>query len=69
MSNMTDMFNIASERPMLNILADTFMTATRTGAVRARDIRPKTVRRPRRRWLPLGHWWTDPPRYIDLDKL
>ena len=34
---------------MLTIFASSFMTATRTD--------PPAPPRPRRRWLPNGHWW------------
>ena len=42
---------------MLNIYARSFMTATRTGCVRMRDVPPARPAGRRRRWLPGGHWW------------
>lgn len=49
---------------MLGILAETFMTATRTNTVRLRPLPPK-----KRRWLPAGHWWLERPQVIDPDDL
>ena len=48
---------------MLGILAHSFMTATRTGTTPMRDL-PR-----RKRWLPLGHWWLDTPRDVDVNAL
>lgn len=52
---------------MLGILADSFMTATRTGTTPVRDLHRRG--KPAKRWLPLGHWWVDPVRDIDVTKL
>ncbi|WP_186766305.1 hypothetical protein [Falsiphaeobacter marinintestinus] len=43
---------------MINIYAQSFMTATRTDCVRMRDARKPDAAKPKRRWLPEGHWWT-----------
>lgn len=47
---------------MLNIFASTFMTATRLGDVRVRDVPPKSDKPRRRRW-------NAPTRWVDLSKL
>ncbi|MHA6264604.1 hypothetical protein ACXYMO_15510 [Arenibacterium sp. CAU 1754] len=41
---------------MLNILASSFMTATRTGQVRVHDVPPKTTARRKRRWNAPSRW-------------
>ncbi len=51
---------------MLTILADTFRTATRTEKMRVYDAPDKT---PRKRWLPKGHWFVQPPRDTDPTEL
>ncbi len=48
---------------MLNIYAQTFMTATRTNNPALRDYRGE--RKKRRQWLPSGHWWLKPERELD----
>lgn len=42
---------------MINIYAQSFMTATRTGCVRMKDAPAARQHGKRRRWLPKGHWW------------
>ena len=56
---------------MLNIYAQSFMTATRTNAhtVKVRDVPAPATQAPKRRWLPVGHWWVTPFKNIDLDSL
>lgn len=51
---------------MLTILADTFRTATRTEKMRVYDT-PDNA--PRKRWLPKGHWFVQPPRDTDPTEL
>lgn len=51
---------------MLNILAKSFTTATRSNIVRVRDVKPKPTHK---RWLPSGHWFLSPTRDIDVTKL
>lgn len=53
---------------MLNIFANSFMTATRTNTVKGRDVATQDAQ-PKRRWLPNGHWWVQPYREMDLDNL
>ena len=53
---------------MFNIFANSFMNATRTGTVKARDAAARDAH-PKRRWLPIGHWWIEPYKDIDLDSL
>ena len=59
------------ETDMLNIYADMMMTATRnkdqTGCMRVRDVPPANPR-PKRRWLPEGHWFVAPERCVDPSK-
>ena len=50
---------------MLNIYAQSFMTAT----VKVRDVPAPATTAPKRRWLPVGHWWVTPFKNIDLDSL
>lgn len=50
---------------MLLIYANTFRTATRSGAIKVRDTKPKA---PRKRWLPKGHWFVQSSRDIDPKK-
>ncbi len=52
---------------MLTIYAKSFMTATRLDAPHIRDA-PKPSA-PKRRWLPVGHWWLQNKRDIDLCEL
>ncbi len=40
---------------MLDIYARSFMTATRINPAVQLDARSKP--KPKRRWLPKGHWW------------
>lgn len=54
---------------MLNIYAQSFMTATRTGCVRMKDAPAAKPARQRRRWLPEGHWWLAKTRCIDPCRL
>ena len=51
---------------MLGIYAKTFTTATRTGTVTVRDVKPAGAKK---RWLPKGHWFLGNTRDIDLNKL
>lgn len=53
------------DAPMINVYAQSFMTATRTGCVRMKDTPPAKPATPRRRWLPLGHWWLSKSRCKD----
>ena len=41
---------------MLNIYAQSFMTATRTD-VHGVKLQAHDSTKPKRRWLPKGHWW------------
>ncbi len=52
---------------MLTVFAKSFMTATRIDTPRIRDV-PKPDK-PKRSWLPDGHWWKETPRSIDLNDL
>ena len=52
---------------MLNVLARSFMTATRIDTPRIQDV-PKQGDR-KRRWLPENHWWIKNPRDVDLGNL
>lgn len=54
---------------MINIYAQSFMTATRTPKVTLRDA-PKPGKAQRKsKWLPNGHWWLKPTDYKDPGKL
>ncbi len=52
---------------MLDVLARSFMTATRIDTHHIRDA-PKPGAK-KRRWLPEGHWWTEKRREVDLNDL
>ncbi len=52
---------------MLTVFAKPFMTVTRIGAPRIRDVAKPAARK--RRWLPEGHWWLEHPRGVDLNDL
>ena len=52
---------------MLNVFAQSFMTATRTKSHRIQDV--PNINAKKSRWLPEGHWWREKPRNIDLDNL
>lgn len=52
---------------MLGIFAQSFINATRVGDTPVRDVREEEARN--RRWLPIGHWWLDSPRHIDVNRL
>ena len=52
---------------MLGIFAQSFMNATRVGETPMRDARQAEAQK--RRWLPVGHWWLDTPRLIDVNRL
>jgi hypothetical protein len=54
---------------MLGIYANSFMTATRTGCTKVRDLPASSPPARKRRWLPEGHWWLGNSRCIDLDRL
>lgn len=49
---------------MLNIYAITFRTATRTDTAHEHG-KPDV---PRKRWVPEGHWFVQPPRKDEPDK-
>lgn len=53
---------------MLNIYAASFLTATRLDTPRFRDA-PKPNKPKTKRWLPVGHWWIDKDRDVDIDNL
>jgi len=53
---------------MLNIYANSMMTATRLGHTKVRDVAPQPASA-KKSWLPKGHWWTRNSRYIDLNEL
>jgi hypothetical protein len=50
---------------MLLIYANTFRTATRSGAIKAPETKPKA---PRKRWLPKGHWFVQSSHDSDPNK-
>lgn len=54
---------------MIDIYAQSFMTATRTGCVRMKDAAPLAAADKRRRWLPRGHWWLAKSRCKDPSQL
>lgn len=53
---------------MLGIFAHSFMTATRTGCISVHPVRPAKPAR-KSRWLPSGHWWKEPARCIDPNRI
>ncbi|MDP5219629.1 hypothetical protein Q5Y75_20605 [Ruegeria sp. 2205SS24-7] len=53
---------------MLTVFAKSFMTATRVKQPTIRDY-PAPKAKPRRRWLPEGHWWLQTSRDVDLNDL
>ncbi len=53
---------------MMNILAHSMMTATRTGCTQVYDTPPKSDAK-KSRWPNVPTWWLQSGRCIDLDKI